>query len=231
MSRTTTVHDDDSQSRLVTLKPPPSTLDLDDPPLLVTPLRFGTVQPQLYRGLYPRKINLPFMRRLELKTILSLTPEPLVDEIEEFCREQSIEMIHITTSKKAKKGVPITYKEVTKAIEIIISQKYAPLYLHCVNGSQATSLVIACLRKMSFWRTSSIFSEFMYYSEVSAVDHNFVEDFKAEIQLPSDIVPWVWMGLSRKGVVENHPSLKIKSADSATEQVDDDDEDTVMTDL
>ncbi|KAK9236164.1 tyrosine phosphatase family-domain-containing protein [Lipomyces kononenkoae] len=188
----------------------------DDPPLLVTPLRYGTVQPKLYRGLYPRKINIPFLRRLKLKTILSLTPEPLEAEIRRFCNEEGIEMKHIKTSKNGKKGLPITYTEVTQAIEIIIRQRHSPLYIHCLNGSQSTSLVIACLRKLSFWRTSSIFSEFMYYSEVSAADHKFVEEYKAEIQLPEDTVPWIWMGLSRKGVVENHPTVKIKSANNST---------------
>ncbi|KAK7206903.1 tyrosine phosphatase family-domain-containing protein [Myxozyma melibiosi] len=191
-----------------------STADTDGPPLLVTPLRFGIVQPKLYRGLYPRKLNLPFLRRLKLKTILSLTPEPLIEEIQQFCREEGIEMMHIKTSKSKKKDVSITYKEVTQAIEIIISQSHAPLYLHCLNGSQATSLVIACLRKLSFWRTSSIFSEVSYYSQVTAADHKFVEEYTAEIQLPADPVNWIWMGLSRKGVVENHPTVKIKHAET-----------------
>ncbi|KAK9388115.1 tyrosine phosphatase family-domain-containing protein [Lipomyces mesembrius] len=200
--------------------------EANDPPLLVTPLRYGTVQPKLYRGLYPRKINLPFLRRLKLKTILSLTPEPLEDEIQKFCNDEGIKMTHLKTSKSGKKGLPITYKEVTQAIEIIISQQHAPLYVHCLNGSQATSLVIACLRKLSFWRTSSIFSEFMYYSEVSAADHKFVEEYKAEIQLPQDTVPWIWMGLSRKGIVENHPTVKIKNADNSTarEEIAEDEE-------
>ncbi|KAK9367476.1 tyrosine phosphatase family-domain-containing protein [Lipomyces kononenkoae] len=190
--------------------------DDDDPPLLVTPLRYGTVQPKLYRGLYPRKINIPFLRRLKLRTILSLTPEPLEEDIQNFCKEEGIEMKHIKLSKTGKKGLPISYKEVTQAIEIIISQQHSPLYIHCLNGSQATSLVIACLRKLSFWRTSSIFSEFMYYSEVSAADHKFVEEYKAEIVLPEDTVPWIWMGLSRKGIVENHPTVKIKNANNST---------------
>ncbi|KAK9451380.1 tyrosine phosphatase family-domain-containing protein [Limtongia smithiae] len=189
----------------------PEEPELEDPPLLATPLRYGTVQPKVYRGLYPRKINLPYLRRLQLKTILSITPEPLIPEIQEFCREQGIQMIHIKTPKPSKKKlVSLTNDEVTRAIEIIISQRYMPLYMHCLNGSQISCLVIACLRKLSFWRTSSIFSEFSYYSDVTAADHKFVHEFAAEIQLPNDPVPWVWMGLSRS-IVENHPTLKIKS--------------------
>ncbi|KAK9476332.1 tyrosine phosphatase family-domain-containing protein [Lipomyces japonicus] len=188
----------------------------EDSLLLVTPLRYGIVQPKLYRGLYPRKVNLPFLRRLKLKTILSLTPEPLVEDIQEFCRREGINMIHIKISKGGKKGVSLTYKEVKQALEILISESRAPLYFHCINGSQATSLVIACLRKLSFWRTSSIFSEFMYYSDVSALDHKFVQDFRGEIQLPADAVPWIFKGLSRQGIVANHPTVKFKEAGTTT---------------
>lgn len=55
----------------------------------------------------------------------------------------------------------------------------------------------------------------MYFSEVTAADHKFVEEFRAEIEIPTNLVPWVWMGLSRRGVVENHPTLKIKKAEYA----------------
>ncbi|KAK9461048.1 tyrosine phosphatase family-domain-containing protein [Lipomyces oligophaga] len=192
-------------------KPDSNKLITGNHPALVTPLRYGIVYPKVHRGLYPRKVNLPFLRRLKLKTIISLTPEPLIDEVRSFCEQEGINMIHIKTSKSKKKDVAITYTEVTKAIEILISQQSAPVYFHCLNGSQTTSLVVACLRKLSFWRTSSIFSEFSYYSEVSAADHKFVEEFKAEIELPVDTVPWIWMGLSRKGVVDSHPYIKIKN--------------------
>lgn len=98
-----------------------SDAEQDGTPLLVTPLRFGIVQPKLFRGLYPRKLNLPFLRRLKLKTILSLTPEPLIDEIKQFCKEEGIDVIHIKTSKSKKKDVPLTHKEITQAIEVFPS--------------------------------------------------------------------------------------------------------------
>ncbi|KAK9473908.1 tyrosine phosphatase family-domain-containing protein [Dipodascopsis tothii] len=187
-----------------------------EPPQLVTPLRYGIVQPKLYRGMYPRRLNLPFLRRLKLKTILSVTPEPLTEDIQQFCREQKIAMIHVSTGqagqKPSKKGVPVTYEVVVQVLQIILSEDNAPLYLHCLNGSRVTSLVVACLRKLSFWRISSIFSEFLYYSEITAADHKFVENFRAEIEVPKKLVPWVWMGLSRSGVVDHHPTLKIKPA-------------------
>ena len=77
---------------------------------LVTPLQFSTVQPNLYRGSYPREINLPFLRTLRLKYILSLTPEPLSTDplMVKFCEENNIKTIHIKcqSERKADKTKP-----------------------------------------------------------------------------------------------------------------------------
>ena len=46
------------------------------PEIYVPPLRFSMVQPSLYRGAYPREVNFKFLETLQLKTIISLTPQP-----------------------------------------------------------------------------------------------------------------------------------------------------------
>ena len=38
------------------------------------------VQPSLYRGAYPREVNFKFLETLQLKTIISLTPNPITKE-------------------------------------------------------------------------------------------------------------------------------------------------------
>ena len=47
------------------------------PEIYVPPLRFSMVQPSLYRGAYPREVNFKFLETLQLKTIISLTPNPI----------------------------------------------------------------------------------------------------------------------------------------------------------
>ena len=96
--------------------------DEDDPPKTDTPpLRYAIVEdhPPLYRGSYPRQKNLGFLQRLRLKTILSLTPEPLGEEIATWCSAQGVRMIHLKMSKEAKKKKhPIGYWEVKQALQV-----------------------------------------------------------------------------------------------------------------
>ena len=162
---------------------------------LVTPLQFNTVQVNLYRGSYPRAINLPFLKTLRLKCILSLTPEPLDEVVSNFCRENNIRMKHIechekapkdgaTKVKRKKKRVPIDYDIVNECIRFLIDKDNYPLYLHCKNGELISSLVIACLRKFTHWSTVSILNEFLIYnSSINVYERGFIEDFEPAVDL------------------------------------------------
>lgn len=85
------------------------------------PLRYGIVEdhPPLYRGSYPHSKNLNFLQRLRLKTILSLTPEPLGEEIATWCSAQGVRMMHLKISKeKKKKKHPIGFWEAKQALQV-----------------------------------------------------------------------------------------------------------------
>ncbi|GMF54807.1 unnamed protein product [[Candida] boidinii] len=89
------------------------------------------------------------------------------------------------------------------------SVMHNPIFIFCNNGGQVTSLIVACLRKLGFWNSVSIFNEFVNYS--STVNHNdryFIESFKAKLRLPivENRVDWIWNGLSKK-VIDNHPFI------------------------
>lgn len=156
------------------------------------------------------------MKRLRLKTIVSITPEPITEATDPvlyaFIKENNIEHVHIECSregggKRKKREVPIDYNVVKRALELMIDIDHSPLYIHCLNGGQVSSLVIACLRKLSFWSSVSIFSEFLVYTNsINLHDRAFVENFRAEIKVPKHKVQWIWSGLS-KDVVGNHPTL------------------------
>lgn len=187
-----------------------------EPPQLITPLRFGTVQPNLYRGSYPRSHNSQFLKSLGLKTIVSITPKPLSEDdfITQFANEQNIQLIHVesaasSSKSKKKRGVPVEYGTVRKVVEYMINSEYSPMYVHCLNGSQVTCLLVASLRKLSFWSMASIGEEFVRYADFDLADRLFIENFRAEIEVPDYPVFWMWKGLSKTGVVRNHPTLKI----------------------
>ena len=59
-------------------------------PPLVPPLRYCLVEEGLYRGAYPSLINLRFMTRLGLRSMVSLLPEPPAPHLIAWCEEHGI---------------------------------------------------------------------------------------------------------------------------------------------
>lgn len=191
---------------------------MDQIEVLVPPLRFGCVQENFYRGGYPRKVNFPFLSSLELKTIVSLTPDPIDattdPSLYAFAQEHSIRLVHVEcaqSGKGKKRGVPMGYTAVVRALDYIIHAQHAPVFVHCLNGAQVTSLLVACLRKMQFWSSIAIFNEFINYTRsITVNDRSFVDGFRGEIDVDhNDKTVWLWTGLSR-GVVASHPCIKFR---------------------
>ena len=57
--------------------------------LLVPPLRYELIEERLHRGSYPTLRNLPFLSRLHLKTLLSLTSEPPTPDLTSFAQAEA----------------------------------------------------------------------------------------------------------------------------------------------
>ncbi|PKC17619.1 protein-tyrosine phosphatase [Rhizophagus irregularis] len=127
---------------------------------LITPFRFAIVEDEVYRGAYPKNRNYRFLKRLKLKTMLSLVPDPPVPELLEFCQNENIKNIHFHV-RKVKDNVPLNYNKVVQLIQIIIDPSSLPVFVHCLDGANVTGLVIACLRKLQMWNISSAMGEFL----------------------------------------------------------------------
>ncbi|KAH3901833.1 uncharacterized protein SCODWIG_02464 [Saccharomycodes ludwigii] len=243
----------------------------------VVPLKYAQVQPKLYRGSYPKEHNLPFLKALKLKTIVSLIPGPLSEEndpiIYKFVKDNNINCVHIpckgakdkkkdkkdkkvkerikqtndtefsnilgnskdgaiesngninkTEAEKSKKeednkkalkkvkrrdkSVPLTNEDIYDILQVLLIKKNYPIYIHCSNGELITSIAIACLRKMSYWSSVSIFNEFLQFSgNINVHERKFIEEFNANGFVPKDknqehYVEWItrregWAGPRR----------------------------------
>lgn len=190
--------------------------------VFVPPLRFGCVQEDLYRGGYPRRVNFAFLASLNIKTIVSLTPDPIDSTTDEnlykFAQDQGIRLVYIEcaqSGKGKKRGVPMGYTAVVQALDLMIHAKNSPTYIHCLNGGQVTSLIVACLRKVQFWSSIAIFNEFINFTtSITVNDRSFVEGFEGVVEVDdNDKVTWLWMGLS-KGIISSHPSITFREKSS-----------------
>lgn len=90
---------------------------------ITPPFRFAIVEdhPLLYRGSYPLQKNLRFLDRLRLKTVVSLAPEPIGEDIATWCSAQGVRMMHLKIEKQGKTGRhPIGYYEAKQAIQVLL---------------------------------------------------------------------------------------------------------------
>ncbi|KAG0292470.1 hypothetical protein BGZ96_004100 [Linnemannia gamsii] len=178
------------------------------PAPLIPPFRFGTVEPEVYRGAYPKQRNLRYLKRLKLKTILSLVPDEPDEVFQDFCQEQGIQPIHLSVDK-VKDNVPLTYNRAVEAVQIIIDPDNLPIYVHCLDGAVVTGLVVCCLRKLQTWNISSAMGEFLRFLRggvISSEESVFVEKFGSEIEISKPIPPWLWEG---QVTFKKHPTLKL----------------------
>ncbi|KAG1147882.1 hypothetical protein G6F37_003715 [Rhizopus arrhizus] len=184
-------------------------------PNLIPPFRFSMVEETLFRGGYPKPRNKRFLKRLQLKTILSLIPDKLMPEMQQFCKENNIQMIHLNVDKMKEDNIPLTYNKTLMALQFIIDPANHPLYIHCLDGADVTGLVIACLRKLQMWSNSSAMSEFarnLHTNVISSEEFEFIENFKNfEVTIPITLPVWLWGGEVK---FRKHSSLRLKFLNS-----------------
>ncbi|KAG0170660.1 hypothetical protein DFQ30_002175 [Apophysomyces sp. BC1015] len=178
---------------------------------LIPPFRYALVEENIFRGGYPKTRNMRFLKRLRLKTILSLIPDKLMPEMQGFCEQQNIHMLHLAVDKMKEDNIPLSYNKTLMALQIIIDPANHPLYIHCLDGADVTGLVVACLRKLQMWSASSAMSEFSRYLHTNVIaseEFEFVENFKNfEVTIPSILPQWLWGGQVN---FRKHSCLRLK---------------------
>jgi len=187
-------------------------------PPLIAPFRFAAVEHGLYRGAYPSLRSFRFLRRLRLRTIVSLIPdqEPSRD-LQEFCAQERIRSIHFNVAKYDD-GVTISAAQAAAVLSELINADNLPLYVHCRDGGNNTGLVVMCLRRLQYWALEPLFDEFCRYvktGEISREESSFVESLRAEILVPPNIPTWLWQGVH----IVSHPAARLRVAAPTASEV------------
>lgn len=225
--------------RFGTVAFPPLGCDTESETSSGEPARVTTFSECLYRGAYPKQRNLPYLETLHLRTIVSLTPKPIDNDeaIAAWAQQQNggtgVRLVHVRTEKPQEETGGLTREGAARAILELLNRENLPLYVHCLDGVEATSTLVACLRKIQGWTDASIRDELARGSHLAAkrlsgapaevpkhlahfVDHYGEPD---GVLLPQrDRIPaWLWPSsglplqdawLSESATVQ-HPSLRI----------------------
>lgn len=189
----------------------------------------------LYRGAYPKHRNLRFLQTLHLRTIVSLTPKPIdIDPtLAQWARENNggagIRLVHIRTEKPKEESGGLSREGAARAIAVTLDRENLPMYIHCLDGVEATSTFVACIRRLQGWSDLSIREEFargLFVAtthiggapfEVPRHLAHFVERFGQPdgVRIPplSRLPSWLWPSVSQSyieaPITVQHNSIKL----------------------
>jgi len=160
---------------------------------IIPPFRYAIVEDNIYRGAYPTTRNFRFLRRLKLRTLISLTPKAPDQEILDFCTKENIHSEYFSI-ERFKEDVTVSYSKLIQILQTIMKNDNLPLFIHCLDGANVTGIVVMCLRKLQKWNLPVIFTEFQRFvrnGDIHPSEYEFVQHFKIEqVPMSEDKPKW-----------------------------------------
>ncbi|CAM9593416.1 unnamed protein product [Scytosiphon promiscuus] len=147
---------------------------------LFPPDNFSMVDAGIYRSSFPMKKHFPFLRKLGLRTILTLVIEELPPANLDFVQAHGIRLVQIGVegNKEPFKYIPL--EEVQFAVQEMSDPSNHPMLVHCNKGKHRTGCLIGCFRRTQGWAVSSIFEEYTHFASPKdrLVDQRYIELFQ-----------------------------------------------------
>ncbi|CAD2220213.1 Tyrosine phosphatase family, putative [Angomonas deanei] len=164
---------------------------------LVPTFNFAMVCPGVYRGGYPTKKNYPFLRALQLKSILYLCPEEYAESNLKFCEQNSIHIFRFPTEGNKEPFVDIPESLMHRMLSVLVDTRNFPILIHCNKGKHRTGTVVGCLRILQGYSLLSMIAEYKQFAQEKArpVDMLFMELYHPIIKVhPPFVAPWLATG-------------------------------------
>ncbi|XP_022152829.1 probable tyrosine-protein phosphatase At1g05000 [Momordica charantia] len=153
--------------------------DDDGDDVLVPPSNFSMVEDGIFRSGFPQPPNFPFLKTLNLRSIIYLCPEPYPEENLEFLRANNIKLFQFKIEGKKEPYVSIPKDDILEALKILIDVRNHPILIHCKRGKHRTGSLVGCLRKFQNWCLTSVFEEYQRFAGMKSrtTDLQFIETF------------------------------------------------------
>ncbi|CAG8514483.1 7592_t:CDS:2 [Ambispora gerdemannii] len=163
--------------------------------MLTPPEQFGIVEKGVYRSDMLHQSHFPFVKSLDLKTVVILSPEVPTRAATTFLEENNINLIHLglRTWKPNIGWRPVSEELIKDGLELVLDVGNHPILVMCTSGIHETGTFIGCLRKLQNWSFSSIVAEYRSYAGNKAryVNQQFIELFDMDlVTLPRNLPLW-----------------------------------------
>ncbi|CAG8572135.1 2180_t:CDS:2 [Paraglomus brasilianum] len=148
---------------------------------LMPPANFNMVSTWVYRSSFPKKKNFAFLKKLGLKSILTLIMEEYPEQNMKFLEANNIHLFQFRIAGNKEPFVQIPEDKICAALAVILDRRNHPILIHCNKGKHRTGCLIGCLRKLQRWSHTSIFDEYRRFSHPKSrsMDQQFIELFDA----------------------------------------------------
>eukprot|EP01135_Chromosphaera_perkinsii_P010095 Nk52_evm20s2011 gene=Nk52_evmTU20s2011 len=147
---------------------------------LIPPENFAMVAKGIYRSGFPKKKNFPFLKKLGLKTILTVVLEDYPEANMEFCKQNDITFLQYGVPGNKEPFVDIPEEVIRDAVVKLLDVRLHPVLIHCNKGKHRTGCLVGCLRKVQHWSHTSVCDEYRRFSHPKsrALDQQFIELFE-----------------------------------------------------
>ncbi|CAH1755969.1 4587_t:CDS:2 [Entrophospora sp. SA101] len=155
--------------------------------LLIPPEQFGIVEKGIYRSDMLHPSHFPFIKSLNIKIILVLSPEVPARSIMGFIEENKIKLIHLGTRvwKPILSWRPVSEELIKDGLELILDVKNYPILEFMKQGL----LLDVCVN----YKTGILILLLLSYAGNKSryVNEQFIELFDMDlITLPKDLPSW-----------------------------------------
>lgn len=147
---------------------------------LIAPENFAMVEPGFFRSAFPRTKNISFLKKLGLKTVISLVPEDYPDQMVEFYSSFGIQLFRRGLDGNKWPFKSIDEQTLRQVVFEVLNEANRPVLIHCNKGKHRTGTVVGCIRKARNWALSSIFNEYLLYAspKTRLEDQSLIESFQ-----------------------------------------------------
>eukprot|EP00124_Ichthyophonus_hoferi_P000816 Ihof_evm2s34 gene=Ihof_evmTU2s34 len=158
------------------------------------PEGFAIVEPGVYRSNIPYPGHFPFLKKLDLNTVVVLSPERPVRAVTDFLEEAKINMVHLGQRAWAVTGwKPLNEEIIKEGLELVLDRLKHPIMVMCTFGIHQTGILVGCLRRLQRWNLNSILYEYNMYAREKGryMNVQFIEIFDLDlVTLPSNLPQW-----------------------------------------